>query len=438
MSLRRRTRWAWRIADAVAIGGLVFFAVYYLTAFRFDDLFVGDDRQIDFIQWYKFPPIIAHHLQYPSVALDDWRKPFPYLPSAVAMFLPLSALPESLAFAGWIVLQAASLAVVLWVGVKLSGAAQFRGRLLIALGAVLMTDNQIGWDFRTHNTNTIYLALIMLGLAIRTTWLSGLLFGVSCNLKIYSGLLMFGFIWRREYRLAIAMFIAAALMAVVLPIAAFGFSGYLQLLHGWFGQALFNPPAGRPAYLPADLLRHSGALLLGTDPTSVEVSILLRISQAVWAALVIRYFILAARPTGSTSDVQARLSDVCVVLLAPLPFSIWFTPYHAIVLLPANMLLLAVALGKDWERWTRGAAITALVGCQILQYSIGQWELRGATSLVSFILVLLALGIVRKALESRMIGKVNSLIRINDRDITIGVGLPPQGAVQRLQTEIGC
>src|SRR5271165_1488821 len=91
MPLRRRTRWAWRIADAVAIGGLVFFAVYYLTAFRFDDLFVGDDRQIDFIQWYKFPPIIAHHLQYPSVALDDWRKPFPYLPSAVAMFLPLSA-----------------------------------------------------------------------------------------------------------------------------------------------------------------------------------------------------------------------------------------------------------------------------------------------------------------------------------------------------------
>jgi hypothetical protein len=335
------------------------------------------------------------------------------------MFLPLSALPKMVAFGIWMALQAASLAAVLWAGLKLSGAAQFRGRLLIALSAVLMTDNQIGWDFRTHNNNVIYLALIMLGLMTRTTWLSGLLFGVSCNLKIYSGLLIFGFIWRREYRLAINMFIATILIAVVLPIAVFGFFGYVQLLDGWFGQALYNPPAGQRTSLPANLLRHSGALLLGADPRSVEVSILVRISQAVWAALVIRYFILATRPTCSACDVQARLSDVCVVLLAPLPFSIWFTPYHAIVLLPANMLLLTVALSKDWDLWTRRAAVTALVGCQILQYSIGQWELRGVTSLVSFILILLALGIVRvnsrKALESRMKGNVDSMIRINSR-----------------------
>jgi hypothetical protein len=399
--------WAWRIADAVAIGGLIFFAFYYLTAFRFHDLFVGDDREIDFIQWYRFPPIITRHLQYPSVALNDWRYPFPYLPSAVAMFLPLSALAEPVAFGGWIVLQAAALAIVLWSGLKLSGAAQFRGRLLIALAAVLMTDNQIGWDFRTHNNNVIYLALIMLGLMSHATWLSGFLFGVSANLKIYSGFLVFGFIWRREYRLAVAMTIAAALIAVVLPIAVFGFSGYIQLLEGWYGQALYNPPAGQPAYLPANLLRQSGAVLLGAHPASVEVSILVRTSQAIWAALVMRYFILAARPTScSAHDVQARLSDVCVVLLAPLPFSIWFTPYHAVVLLPANMLLLTVVLGNDRSLWTRRAAAAAMIGCQILQYTIVQWELRGATSLVSFVLILIALGMVRSscpnALESRI------------------------------------
>jgi hypothetical protein len=399
--------WAWRIADAVAIGGLIFFAFYYLTGFRFHDLFVGDDREIDFIQWYRFPTIIARHLQYPSVAMNDWRYPFPYLPSAVVMFLPLSALPEPVAFGAWIVLQAASLAIVLWTGLKLSGAAQYRGRLLIALAAVLMTDNQIGWDFRTHNNNVVYLALIMLGLMSHATWLSGLLFGISANLKIYSGLLVFGFIWRREHRLAIAMTIATALIAVVLPIAVFGLSGYIQLLEGWYGQALYNPPAGQPAYLPANLLRQSGALLLGADPTSVEVLIAVRTSQAIWAALVLCYFMLAARPTScSAHDVRARLSDVCVVLLAPLPFSIWFTPYHAVVLLPANMLLLTVVLGKDRSLWTRRAAAVALAGCQILQYAIDQWELRGATSLLSFVLILLALGMVRagspKALESGM------------------------------------
>ena len=140
-------------------------------------------------------------------------------------------------------------------------------------------------------------------------------------------------------------------------------------------------------------------------PTWVEVSIALRTSQAIWAALVVRYFILAGRPTSCPAhDVQARLSDVCVVLLAPLPFSIWFTPYHAVVLLPANMLLLTVALGNDRSLWARRAAAAALVGCQILQYAIQQWELRGATSLASFVLIVLALGMVRsdspKAMES--------------------------------------
>jgi hypothetical protein len=307
---------SWIAADVLAIGGLVFFAVYYLTAFRFTDLFTGDDRQVDFLQWYKYPPIIAHHLQYPSVALNNWRRPFPYLPSAVAMFLPLSVLPENVAFAGWILLQAAAFGLVLWASLKLSGAARFRGRLLIALAAVLLTDNQLGWDFRTHNNNVIYLALIMLGLVIRTTWLSGLLLGVSCNLKIYSGSLIFGFIWRREYRLAASMLVAASLIAVVLPIAVFGPSGYLQLLDGWVKQTLFDPPAGQPAYLPANLFRRSGAFLLAADPASLQVSILLRVSQAAWAVLVIGYFTIAARRPVSGNNAQARLCDVCVLLLA--------------------------------------------------------------------------------------------------------------------------
>jgi hypothetical protein len=311
-------------------------------------------------------------------------------------------------------LQAGSLIVVLWAALTLSGAIQFRGRLLIALAAVLMADNQLGWDFRTHNNNTVYLALVMSGIVLRSTWLSGLLLGVSSNLKIYSGLLMVGFIWRREYRLAFSMFIATSLIALILPTAVFGFSGYVQLLDGWLSQALYNPPAGKPAYLPANLLRQSIAVMLGAEPSSGAVTTWMRVVQAVWIALVIGYFALATRPSHSASNDQARLCDVCVVLLAPLPFSIWFTPYHAIVLLPAYLLLLTVALSRDWDLWTRRAATTVLIGCQILQYSIGQWELRGATSMLSFALVVLALAIVRKSVDSRTARKLDS--NTDDRD----------------------
>jgi hypothetical protein len=311
------------------------------------------------------------------------------------MFLPLSALPQMVAFALWLALQAVSLAVVLWAGLHLTGANRLEGRFLIALGAVVLTDNQVGWDFRTHNNNMIYLALVMAALMTRVTLLSAFLLGISSNLKIYSGVLFFVFLWRREYRLAFAMIVAAALIATVLPIAVFGFSGYVQLLNGWAGQALFYaPPAGEEAVLPADLWREAGALIVGTDRNSIELSILLRSSQAIWIAIVVGYFVFATRPNASAPEPQARLTDICVGLLAPLPFSIWFTPYHAVVLLPANMLLLTVVVSETWNVRIRGIALATLVGCQILQYAIPS-EFRGATYLVIFSLVVVALGVVR-------------------------------------------
>jgi hypothetical protein len=222
-----------------------------------------------------------------------------------------------------------------------------------------------------------------------------LLLGIGSNLKIYSSALILVFVWRREYRLAAALVIAAILIAAVLPIAVFGYSGFVQLLHGWVGQALFyDPPAGERAVLPANLLRESGALLIGADPASAAVSVLVRSSQAAWAALVIGYFVVATRPSRAAPDTQARLADVCVGLVAPLPFSIWFTPYHAIVLLPAYMLLLTVTLSNEWDMWRRRTALVALIGCQILQYAVRS-ELRGATYLASFALIVLALGFVR-------------------------------------------
>jgi hypothetical protein len=139
----------------------------------------------------------------------------------------------------------------------------------------------------------IYLALVMAAMMTRVTLLSALLLGISSNLKIYSGVLFFVFLWRREYRLALSMIVAAVLIATILPIAVFGFSGYVQLLEGWVGQALFYaPPAGEKAVLPADLWREASALIVGNESHSVEASILLRSSQAVWIALVAGYFCL--------------------------------------------------------------------------------------------------------------------------------------------------
>jgi hypothetical protein len=306
-------------------------------------------------------------------------------------------LPWSVAFVLWMTLQVAAFAVVFWAGLRLSGASALRERMPLATLAVLMTSGPLGWDFRNHNTNLVYLALVMLGLVTRKTWLGGLLFAASVNLKLYSGLWLAGLVWRREYRLASAMGVASLLLGIVLPVLVFGFPAYLQLLREWFEQVLYTATPSVQAAGPATLLR-SVVTLLGDEPTSFSVFAVWHAAQLLWVALVIGYFAAASRRDRSNPGDQARLADVCVLLMASLPLSTWFVPYHAVVMLPALLLLLTVAVSAEWPRWARATAIVALAGCQLLRFSPFSFELRGLIYLVSFSLLVLGLGAVRLAI----------------------------------------
>ena len=399
-----RPDWRWRVVNVGVFAGFAFYCLYYLTAFRFGNLFTDAARMVDFIQWHYFPPLILQHLEYPSVAFDQWTLPFPYLPSAIAMFMPLSLLPRPLAFGLWLTLQAASLIAILWAAIKLSHAEQSPARYLIAFGAVLLADNPISWDFRNHNNNVIYLALIMLALVTKRVWLGGLLLAISANLKVYSGPLVAGFLWRREYRLVLAMTVAGVALAVILPILVFGWSGYIHLMAGWFGQVDFNPPPGRAAVLPANLFRAAAAALSGVEVNSAAAGFTLHAAQAVWVVVVCGYFVIATRARPADADSRARLADVIVILLAPLPFSSYFAPYHAVPLLPAYVLLLSAAVDVAAPRWLRFGTGSAIVLAQLAYYSNREWQFRGATYLACFMIVTLGLGALRWASAQRDFG----------------------------------
>jgi hypothetical protein len=81
--------------------------------------------------------------------------------------------------------------------------------------------------------------------------------------------------------------------------------------------------------------------------------------------------------------------------MAPLPFSTRFSPYHAIVLLPAFLVLLSTVIDKKAPSSLRGVALTALVCCEVLVLAVTDWGLRSGMYLVSFSLVLIALGAAR-------------------------------------------
>lgn len=388
----------WRIAEVSLAIAIAVFVVYCLTGFRFATLLTDPIRQTDFQMWYLLPPQIRAS-SYPSVVTGNWKIAFPYFPSAVAMMLPLSWMPRALAFALWMSLQCISLVIILWTSLCLAGVAGSRARMPIAAAAVFIVSSPLQWDLRSHNNNLIYLALVMLGLVSRRTWVGAALFAATANLKIYSGVLVAGFLWRREYRMAVSMAAAGLLIAVVLPILTFGYSHFVELIPVWFDQMLYTvSPAGQ-ALAPL-LLKHTATALFGAGSGTPAVTAVTISVQLLWIGLVVGYFVFAAKPRAPGSDSNiARLCDVIVLLLLPLPLSSWLVPYHALVMLPAFVLILARLIDRQQPQGVRAMAAIAVAGCVVMHLAVRAWELRAGVYLVDFVLVVLALGAIRLSLR---------------------------------------
>lgn len=384
----------WHAIEYALMAAFAVYLLYYLTGFRFDALVSGDTRQVDFRMWYLLPPQIAAQ-DYPSVITGSWQISFPYLPSAVAMMLSLSLMQQTTAFIVWMVLQALSFAVVIWASLRLAGIDRSPLRLPIAAVAVFVVGAAIEWDLRAHNNNLIYLALVMLGLTARRTWIAAILLALTANLKLYSGVLVPGLLWRREYRLAFATGAAALLIAIVLPLLAFGPSQSLKLFASWVNEILYTMSPTGEAQPPLSL-RKTAAALLGAEPGSASVTLLSRSAQAAWLVLVASYFLTIARPNSAGSDMSiARLCDAIVLLMLPLPVSSWLVPYHGIVMLPAFVLIVSRLVDCRSPRAVRVMAGLACIGCVALRFAVPAWDLRAGVLTLSLVLTLLALGAIR-------------------------------------------
>jgi hypothetical protein len=392
-------RLRWLALEAGLIAGIAIFVVYCLTKFQFATLLTDQGRHGDFQMWYLLPPQIRA-ISYPTVITGTSIIVFPYFPSAVAMMLPLSWLPQPASFALWMILQCVSLVVILWVSLDIGGIARSRIRMPVAAAAVFIVSSPLQWDLRGHNNNLIYVALIMLALASRRTWISAILFAATANLKIYSGVLVAGFLWLREYRLAASMALAGLLIAIGLPLLAFGYDHFVELLPVWLDQIRFTLAPDTIAPLS---IRRTATALFGESNASVLTAVVVS-TQIAWIGLVIAYFAVAAKPAapGSGSKV-ARLCDVIVLLLLPLPLSSWFVPYHALVMLPAFVLILAHLADEAAPRRVRVLAAIAAAGSVLIHLTIRDWELRAGVYLVDFVMVVLALGAIRLSLARRAI-----------------------------------
>ena len=388
--------------------GFVFYFFYHAARFfgRSWPLKMEKDAE----QIYRLSTWIAEHGDYPArLWLDNLLIVFPYPPPTPLMFAALGAAGPHCFLAIWITLIAAAFFWSIKVCFLSEPAEIRRGWLLIGMAGLLVAGSAVSWDLRYGNSNLIWLGAVLLGYAHvrKRPMLAGFCVGVSVALKLYSGLLIGWLLLYRPKAAVIAIAVTVCLW-VLLPVASFGPAGTVKLYDGWLEQLRIVsgywvyetvPESGQVV----TTVRRAAIVITGAGPAAASTEWLVRSLFAAWTALILWYGWRAWRAGTNATRSRAMLGDWIVLLLFPLPFSPWLEPYHAVPMLPAAVLLVAVALDQNVSARGRSVAAFALAGVSLLRVFFDPILLRGLSMLAQFAFVVAALALLRRELVQQTV-----------------------------------
>jgi Glycosyltransferase family 87 len=401
-----------RVGAAGAIAIAVLYFLYNACAFRITTLaLLSGDASIIF----QSSLTIAGTGRYPAQsALGNFNDIFPYPPPAVLIFAALAQFGPTIFM---VVIEALTF-VALFAVVRLSVSCEDRAvaRLwpLLLMPAVLLTYNPIEYDLIGRNVNLTILGLTLSSFALlrRAPVASGVVLALAISLKLYSGLLL---IWLIVFNRKAAISCIAALGAlwVVAPLLYWGGAGAVQIYRDWLDQlTIANGSwvyalAGTGFGPPLITLRLAASRLLAGDPFGSHVRYLLLLLQAAWIAVLAVYAYRARRRPASEGTSRATLADWFVLLVAPLPFSPWLEPYHAVALIPGFVLCMLLVLDRSQGVRTRAVMLLACFASAVIKELPIGFGMRGLVFTVQFSFVILALSVVRPALnaQTRPVGR---------------------------------
>jgi len=388
--------------------GLLVFLLHHLTRFSLSTVWPLVPRGDAWIIYDTSRLVFSASDYQARLALGNMDAVFPYSPSAVILFRGLTVAGPALFMATWLLMMVAGLLA----SIRASVAQEERNELvanwlLIGAIALVVASPPVTWDFRNVNSNLIYLGVVLTGYALmsRRPLLAGTLVALSISLKLYSGLLMLWLLLNGPRRAFYSCVAASVVLWIVLPIAFFGIEGAVRIYWGWYEQIrivgdpwVYTQYPGREGP-PLITLRKAVMYLTGAaaDATKTQIYVLMLLS--LWSAALAWYAWRAGRAGRIGIPSRAALSDWTVLLLAPLPFSPWLEPYHAIPLLPGAILCVIIALDERVAAKDRIIASAALLALALMAL-FSTFQLRGLRLLAQLLALTITLGLLRPRLPN--------------------------------------
>jgi len=201
---------------------------------------------------------------------------FFYPPGAIILFWPITYMPFLRSFAVWTQVSVWSMAATYLVALRATMKGPWLEHIAIAIWACAVTVilfPPMESLLSVGQTSTILLLLVILDLLIVRDRAQGVLVGVATAFKLYPGVVIFFWLWRKQWRPAIT----AALTFIVVTVVAWGVWpqispwNYLKFAFGGIGTHVLESPVDRiwnasttALFLRLPLLSDSAALALGS------------------------------------------------------------------------------------------------------------------------------------------------------------------------------
>jgi hypothetical protein len=228
---------------------------------------------------------------------------------------------------------------------------------------------------------------------------------LSISLKLYSGLLMAWLLLNGPRRAFHACVVASVVLWIGMPLAFFGIEGAVQIYWAWYEQirivgdpwvyAMLAENRGGP---PVMTLRYAVMFLTGETADATRTQAYVLMLWSAWGATLAWYAWRAGHAGRVAIPSRAALSDWTVLLLAPLPFSPWLEPYHAVPLLPGAILCVIIVLDERVAAKDRIIALAGLLAIALAGLVNTPFPARGLRLLVQLFALTVALGLLRPRL----------------------------------------
>ncbi len=392
----------------VLAAALVFYFLYHITRFqpaRLEFLVPNVDTSILFSlarQIYRRGDYLARW------QAGNFSMVFPYPPPAVLIFNFLGSGGERVFIAVWSALMVGGLLVTLRASVAAENDEIQSAWLAIGLLSLLFSDSAVSWDLRSGNSNLVYLGLVLCAYSLlgRRPSIAGALVGLSVSLKLYSALLILWLLIKGPKKALYGAVITLLLLWLILPWMLFARAGAIRLYSGWREQLrivsglwIYPQMAAQRYAPPLVTLRRAVAVITGAGADAAITRFLLAGCWIIWIGALVWYGARVMRyPDLTPLPSRAALADWTILMLAPLPFSPWLEPYHAVPVLPGTILCLAMAL--DWREGSRkrAAAAAALLGLLVIHALHVRFDVRGLGVLAQFLILVIVFGLLRPSL----------------------------------------